>query len=284
MTRRPWLPALAAILGAHVLAAQPAALFPEPFELEHHLAHDDGEGNRLVGESVVDTYGGSWIVSRRGDGSRLILDFIRREATEIQLRRGVYWTVSFDRLGDLARRLRVAQGLEPPATAPRAESAAPKPELVVTEVGASRAEAASARSAVRHLRVTAGRLPPVEIWVDSTLRLPPAAVAAVSAFESEVLAASSTSVAPSPAAAPGRYLAAARAFAEGAVAVRTLRPARVLESGRAVGTVEDVVTRAERLETFPLELIAIPEGLRRVPHPLEATVRFLEDERRREQP
>ena len=34
----------------------------------------------------------------------------------------------------------------------------------------------------------------------------------------------------------------------------------------------------ERLDALPLELVEIPEGLRRVPHPAEALVPFMEDE------
>ena len=57
--------------------------------------------------------------------------------------------------------------------------------------------------------------------------------------------------------------------------MRTLRPLA------ASGQVEDVTTRLERLERFPNELVQIPEGLRRVPHPLEAAVRFLEEDAER---
>jgi hypothetical protein len=51
--------------------------------------------------------------------------------------------------------------------------------------------------------------------------------------------------------------------------------------GVPLGRVEDVTTRVESLERFPAELVAIPEGLRRGPHPLEGTLRFLEEEAKR---
>ena len=77
--------------------------------------------------------------------------------------------------------------------------------------------------------------------------------------------------------APGRALAAARAHASGALPVRTVRAMTQEGTGR----VEDAATKVERLERFPSELAEIPEGLRRVPHPLEAAVRFLEEDAER---
>ena len=108
------------------MSAQPGPLFPEAFRVEHHLVQDDGDGSRFVGEAVVDTYGGSWIVSQRPDGSRLIVDFARRELTEVRVDRGVYWTVSFGRFAELRSRLRAAQGLG--QVEERRRGAAPAPE------------------------------------------------------------------------------------------------------------------------------------------------------------
>jgi hypothetical protein len=81
--------------------------------------------------------------------------------------------------------------------------------------------------------------------------------------------------------APTRYLSQARSFAGGAVPIRTVRPLAEQASGEPLGSIEDVASRLDALDRFPTELAEIPEGLRRVPHPLEATVRFLEEEAER---
>jgi hypothetical protein len=277
--------ALALVAGSAAAQAGPGPLFPESFRVTHHLVQEDGEGSRFAGEPVVDTYGGSWIVSERPDGSRLIVDLGRRELTGIEKDKGTYWTVSFDRFAELQGLLRAAQGLAgAPEPDPARRSAAPppeEPELVVTEVagdgdrsaarGGETGEAGLAgRPGVRRLRVSRGGASLLDVWVDPSLRLNAAALGAVSSLET-VLAGTERG-----AANPGRSLAAARAHAAGAFAVRTLRPLA------GAGQVEDVATRLDRLERFPGELAEIPEGLRRVPHPLEAVVRFLESERERD--
>jgi hypothetical protein len=119
------------------------------------------------------------------------------------------------------------------------------------------------------------------------VRFTPAAQAAIGAMESQMLSAgagrtgrqptSKSSRATAPATPLAGYLAAARAHAAGALPVRTVRPLAP-DVEEAAATLEDVASRVERLERFPSELAEIPEGLRRVPHPLEATVRFLEEE------
>jgi len=70
-------------------------------------------------------------------------------------------------------------------------------------------------------------------------------------------------------------LAAARAHAAGAFPVRTLRRTAVAET--AV-TIEDVATRLEPLASFPDELLRVPDGYRRVSHPLEVMVAYEEQE------
>ena len=74
-----------------------------------------------------------------------------------------------------------------------------------------------------------------------------------------------------------KLLAAAREEAGGAFPVRTARPFS-FRDGEARGAIEDRTTRLERLESFPLELVEVPDGLRRVPHPLESMVAFAEQE------
>lgn len=294
----PLLAALAALPARAGAQAGPGPLFPEPFRVTHHLVQEDGDGSRFVGEPVVDTYGGSWIVSQRPDGSRLVVDLDRREVTGIEKDKGTFWTVSFDRLAELRARLLAAQGLTPPAPektegaakarGPEA-AAAPVPassaaELVVTEVAAPEGRAADVRRAVasvadrpgvRQLRVSrrtntgaeTATETVLDVWVDPSIRLTPSALAAVGSFESVLDGPS-----------PAPPLAAARAHAQGAFPVRTRRPLGPVAEGR----VEDLTTQLDRLERFPKELAEIPEGLRRVPHPLEAVVRFLEDERERD--
>ncbi|HSF39575.1 MAG TPA: hypothetical protein VLT87_07260 [Thermoanaerobaculia bacterium] len=280
-----------AAFGAFALAAAataqpgPGPLFPEPFRVTHHLVQDDGDGSRFVGEPVVDTYGGSWIVSERPDGSRLVVDLARRELTEVRTEKGTYWTVSFDRFAELQQRLRAAQGLapEPDGTAEKA-AARPAPELVVTEVTAEAAQKSGTsladRPGVRRLRVTrkdteksGAAAPLLDVWVDPSVRLTPAALGAVSSLETVLTGPDAADPAAVP---PGRALAAVRVKAAGALPVRTVRPLPVPGA-----QVEDETTRLERLERFPSELAQIPEGLRRVPHPLESVVRFLEEDAER---
>ena len=282
-------------LAAAAAAAQPGSgpLFPEPFRVEHHLVQEDGDGSRFVGEPVVDTYGGSWVVSQRPDGSRLIVDLVRRELTEVRTEKGTYWTVSFDRFAELQKRLQAAQvtraaekAVEKMAvtSGSRQQGEPAAAELVVTEVrgaegerGARQAKAGSTagvadRPGVRHLRVAVkgeASEGAFEVWVDPSVRLTPAALNAVGGFESIFSEKSA-------AATPGRALAAARAHASGALPVRTVRPVAT-----GTGYVEDASTKVERLERFPSELVEIPEGLKRVPHPLEAAVRFLEEDAER---
>ena len=314
-----FLPRTAALLALALLASgvaaqmPPGPLFPEPFRVEHRLIQDDGDGTRFEGEPVVDTYGGSWIVSQRPDGARVIVDLARRELTEVRTDKGTYWTVSFDRFAELQNRLRAAStsalgsGTERAKAAGDAKarpqgSAAPAVlELVVTEEPAGAAtkaarggnDAASAdspagRPGVKHLRVARKDAPAteaaLEVWVDPSIRLSPAALSAVSALESEVLAAPAGPEKSAPvtaSTAPGRYLAAARAQGAGALPVRTVRPAAQPEGFAAQGRIEDVATKVERLDRFPNDLVEVPEGLRRTPHPLEAVVRFLDEEAER---
>ena len=266
---RPLATALVGLALAAAAGAQTGPLFPEPFQVEHHLVQDDGDGNRFTGEPVVDTYGGSWIVSQRPDGSRLIVDLERREITEVRTADGTYSTVSFDRFAELQARLRAAQGLGTPEETEEPKKATAAASVVVTEVQGEMRSATglSAKAGVRRLRVAQGSSSALEVWVDPSVRLTPAALAAMDALETAASGRRED--------APGRLVAAARSHAGGAVPVRTVR------SLSAVGQVEDVTTRLERLERFPGELVQIPEGLRRVPHPLEAAVLFLEEDRER---
>jgi hypothetical protein len=332
----PWIAAgaaLAALAVAGGAAAQGGALFPEPFVVEHHLVQVDDDGTRFESEPVTDYYGGTWIVSVRGDGSRAIVDLARREITEVRPEQGTWWTVSFDRLAELRERLYLAENphLSPAAATPAGEPgraaaaarAAEPAELVIEELpvaGAVRdaARAAGAGPAAGGEAPGAARPEPslrlrvvpadraedpragVEVWLDGRVRLRPAALEAIAAFETGVLAepraarraleageesgAGRVSQASSarPSGGVGRQIAAARQHAAGAVAVRTVRTLGSARGGSAASRLEDVATRLERIDELPRELVAIPEGLRRVPHPLEAVVAFLEGDNERD--
>lgn len=316
--------------GAPAVATGPSGvLFPEPFVAEHHLVQSTPDGDRFETQPVTDYYGGSWIVSVHPDGSRVVVDLARREVTGIDPGKGTYWSVTFDRLGDLSDRLVRAESRRPAASDEGAEAtggldergsterasagqAAPPMELVVQELegeprgGAAAVKAGTGggtgggtgadnvpmtRAGVRHLRVVAkseaarpgaGEGAGMEIWLDPTITLRPAAVDALDALAA-VLGKGRGPDADAAADTPSvdRYLAAARSRVPGAFAVRTVRTV-----GRGPAELrtrlEDVTTRLDRIDDFPAKLVAVPEGLRRVPHPLEGMVRFLEDETERD--
>ena len=310
---------LGLLTGGAAAQPSPGPLFPEPFRVAHRLIQEDGDGTRFEGEPVVDTYGGSWIVSQRPDGTRVIVDLVRRELTEVRPDKGTYWTVSFDRFAELQSRMRELRTSNATALAgaektpaekearPQGGVAPPSFELEVTEepggvatktVRGARAgnalgaespiEGPAAKPGVRHLRVARKGAPAgeaaLEVWVDPSVHLTPAAVVAIAALESETLAAPAGRDKSTPltvSGSPGRFLAAARAQGAGALPVRSVRPAATDEGGLPQGRIEDVATKVERLERFPNDLVEIPEGMRRTPHPLEAVVRFLEEEAER---
>lgn len=324
---------LRSIVPALLLLATPSAkaqdgaspgpagvLFPEPFVAEHHLVQTTAEGDRFETEPVTDYYGGSWIVSVHPDGSRVVVDLARREVTGIQPQRGTFWTVTFDRLGDLSDHLVRAESRrdEPPATHQKkarratgsADTSSPgrpatPPNLVVEELGsdpvrppgnataaarssrgtAGAVDAPFTRRGVRHLRVVERSQAEqaasgMEIWLDPAITLRPAAVEALDALGA-VLGKGRGPDADAGAPPVDRYLAAARSRVPGAFAVRTVR---TVGRGPAAlqARLEDVTTRLEWIDDFPEKLVAVPEGLQRVPHPLEGVVRFLEDETERD--
>ncbi|MFI5168175.1 MAG: hypothetical protein ACHQQS_16330 [Thermoanaerobaculales bacterium] len=307
------LVALAGI-GALLVVSSPgwsqataAPLFPRPFVVEHAVAGRSADGTDLGTPSVIDYYGGSWIVSVRPDKSRLVVDFDRREITEIKPKDSTYSIVSFDRFAELRRRLRQAQ--QPSAgtmsgTVSSSTLAAPAkaPEFVVDEVTAkedmaastmaagSEAEALAARAGVRHLRVSVhaeaaskhsnGRGvagPSLEVWLDPTVTLAAPAMAALARFDVEVLNAGASANRAS----FSGMLAAAREKTGGAFPIRTLHPATLTGGATTAGGVEDVASRLAYVEKFPLDLLKVPSGYRRVAQPLEAMVAYLEAEAQR---
>ena len=115
--------------------------------------------------------------------------------------------------------------------------------------------------------------PSIDVWLDATIRLTPAARAALSRFEHDVVGGRRSSRSFGAA----RLVAAARDWGSGAFPVRTERivPGEDPESESI--RVTNLYTRLEQLAHFPFELLAIPEGLRRAPHPLEAMVKYMEE-------
>lgn len=288
--------ALALLFVASGLGAQTGGeLFPRPFRVEHHLLQTDADGGVFAGEPVTDTYGGSWIVSERGDSSRVVIDLARREITEIHPAKGAYWVVSFDRFAEMRSQLARFEAGFPAAEPPAAKAAAEEPAFTVSEGrGAPRsgiskaADAMLANPGVTHLRVElkGSDGEGMDVWCDPGVRLGPAALAALERFESDALGPPAWRRARQ--VPPARFLAAARRQARGAFPVRTARPIDLgllgpekAAPGRR-GTVEDVVTRLETLERFPLELVQVPDGLERTAHPMEALLDFAEREEERE--
>ncbi len=308
------VPPAIACLAALVLVSAPAAaqkaappLFPRPFMVEHGIVETEADGTTFRTPAVTDYYGGSWIVSVRPDRSRVVIDFGKREITEVRTKDGTYTVLSFARLAELRDRLRraeqpvvtkAASGASKAGAADRAKGP-PKlsfafEELPVADASTpepkgpqNSAPRQAAGRVLRHVRVTAqsesGETPKtgtttpaatMDVWLDSTVRLEPAALAALASLENGVINPGSTGER----AGAGELLAAAREHAGGAFPVRTSRALSKVDGKVPAARIEDVATKLETLPSFPLELLAVPEGLRRVPHPLEAMVAFAEDE------
>lgn len=267
----PTLPLSLALALAALPAAAQGSLFPEPFAVEHRLVQTGPDGEVFAADPVTDHYGGSFVVSVRGDGGRVIVDLARREITEVRPEAGTWWSVSFDRMAELARRVRAADdrvvGRELAARAASAERAG----IVVEPLAEARprradgvARAAAARSGppLVALRARAGDDgPALDAWLDPSVRLSSTAREALARLEREALGAGVAA----------DLMAAVRDRADGALPVHTRRAA-----GGA--TVEDEVLAVTRLEAFPVELLEVPEGLVRVPHPLEVQAAWLEQE------
>jgi hypothetical protein len=294
------LPLLVAVALNAVAGAADGPLFPTPFVVEHGVVQTEADGTTFATEPVTDYYGGSLIVSVRPDGSRMVVDFSRRELTEIRSDRGTYSVLGFGRFAELARRLHAAESA--PAGAAQAQGSAPagggdgeQVRLEVREVPVREGLAAKSaaldpaadrlldRPGVRRFHVSAAGAPAdrpghtMDVWLDPAVRLGPEARDALADFEQHVVGAAAEAK-QTRVSAP---LAAARAEGGGALPIRTSRPLKVLDDGTALGSVDDVATRLEVLEAFPLDLAAVPEGLERTAHPLELMVTFAEEEAER---
>jgi hypothetical protein len=253
------------------------ALFPVPFTVEHALLQTDADGSQFRTDTVTDTYGGSHLVSVRSGGSRVIVDFARRDITEVSVEKSTYWTLSFSQMGDLARRLAKAEE-RPLAVSARAPDAPVKRDIRVEEVndvGRDRLAAPGGpapRPGTRHFRASVENGPVADVWVDSSARLTPAALDALDSFERDVLGAASKEETPI-----SSLGAAARRAAGGSVPVRVRRTL-----GASGGTSDDAALSLTLLPVFPQKLLVIGDGFRRVPSPLEVMVAFAEEEASRD--
>jgi len=190
-----------ATVQLHAQRAEP--LFPAPFLVEHHVVQSDPDGTTSATDAVTDYYGGSWLASVRPNGSRLVVDFSRRELTEIRSEGSTYATLSFDRFAELQARLRATRTPGPVSGGEAADGAAgvrsaatsANAPIVVEDLGKTAgtritvgaASTASSAEVVR-MRVTAGvGSPAVEVWCDRRVRLTERARAALAELEEEVL-------------------------------------------------------------------------------------------------
>ena len=279
MTTSRLLPA--ALLLA--VASQPAVgqvrePFPVPFTVEQHAVDGSLGGTPIAGEMIRETYGGSFLVSERADGGRTIVDFARREMTEVRPKEGTYWSLSFGRFAELRRRLEEAEAIE---TAPKQKALGSKdrPSVRVEEVRDSSGPAvlgalgATERTG-KHLRASVEAGPSLDVWIDvSAPRLTPEGIAALADFERSVLGTTDGSVG------PADLLETVRSREGGALAVRTRRTVGRDSTSADVGPfLETVVTKAAPIASLSATLVAVPQGLRRVPSPLEVVVSWAEDE------
>ncbi len=286
---RPFVAAFSSVLafvGAAVANAQttPTILFPKAFVVEHQRVETAADGSTFTTEPVTDYYGGSWLVSVRPNGSRVILDFARREITEVDVRKGSYWTLTFRQMGDLRQRLQRAEnppvlkpGEGPPRTAAKARN-----EIEIRETSGegdpgSRSPlgvGSIGRPGVRHLTVSSKGSVGVEVWVDPALPLGTASLDALEAFENDALGATGVREAHT----TPELVAAARRSTQ-ALPVRTRSLLRTsAEPSLGVSVWEDIPLRVESVPTLPEKLLRIGDGFRRAPSPLETMVAFAEEE------
>jgi len=253
----------------------PAVLVPSPFSVTHQLVRTDADGSEFRAAPVTDNYGGSYLVSVRPGGSRVIVDFARRETTEVNVEKSTYWSLSFSKMSDLARRLAKAGG-GPPRPSVRSPLAAPAIRVETGEASGrgrlptSASPQGTGSAPLRRYRAWVEGGPEAEIWVDGSVTLGAAALDALENFEREALGAETAVSADGTT--PSALVAAARRAAGGAL------PLRVRRTDAAGGSSEDVVSAVVLLPTLPPPLLAVGEGFRRVPSPLEAMVAFAEEE------
>lgn len=255
--------------------AQARVPFPAPFVVEHHAVDGSLGGTPVVGETVRSTYAGTFLVTERPDGGRTIVDFSRRELTEVRPKEGTYWTLSFSRVAELRRRLAEAEpDGRPKAARPSAGAARPAIRVeTVTDVEAGERRTSGEGLSGRHIRASVNEGPSLDAWVDPALpRLGPEGLSALADFEREALGPLDAG------GGPADLLDTIRRHEGGALVVRTRRPVGRGAETNSEAFLETVVTKVTPLPAMPPGLVAIPEGLRRVPSPLETVVAWAEDE------
>ena len=265
--------------AAEEVATSRPSLFPAPFVAERRVTEYDA-GDRVEHQTptVTEHYGGSHLVASAGGEDRTIVDFARREITEVSVTKGTYWVLSFGRMRELRERLAradaAASGASPkPAARTGAASGQQPPRIQVVDVAAS-ARPGPLSTGARHVRASAaGSSLAVDAWVDGRVRLGAEARDALRNLETEALGPVGSE---RPEAA--ELLAAARDFVEGAFPVRVRRPVLDADGRASGGAVEDEVVRLEPLASFPGKLLVVPEGLKRVASPLEAMVAVAEED------
>jgi hypothetical protein len=291
---------LLAVLSGFALASDAGGqgsdgvFFPQAFLVEHTVTQTDPDGGSFTTEPVTDYYGGSWIVSVRPDDSRLVIDFARREITEIRPELGRYTVISFDRFADLQRELvRYERGIsvDDSSEAKSVRNTQQRMELTVTEIAVGEGVMAKTaalqpaaddligRPGVKRLRVTrlnddGEAVTTLEVWIDPKVRLGQSGWRAVESFERDVLGAASRAKA----SVDNRSMSAVRDSVGGAFPFRTVRPLGMTRPGRPAGSIDDAASRMEPLDAFPVDLVAVPDGLKRAPHPLELMVAHAERE------
>jgi hypothetical protein len=251
-------------------------IFPKAFVVEHSIVQTGADGSVFTTEPVRDTYVGSRIVSERADGSRVIIDFARRELTEVRTAEGRYTVIGFDRMAQLLRELHAIEHGGQPSIEKSTVRSEPPPLRVIEATaeprtkGARVSESLADQSGVKHLRVlqqsrdSGADLTVAEVWFDPRFELGSRGRVALDEFEAEILSAAN------PGAVGARALAAARQEASGSVPIHSLRPLDV--DNPEAGTIEDVASRIKEVATVPPELLTVPDGFQRVPHPLELMV------------
>jgi len=272
-------------LAAFVSPVQAQApIFPQPFSVEHQIVQTDAQGAKTVIGPVKDYYGASWIVSVHSDDSRTIVDFSRNQLTIVDDRRGQYAALSFDRLGELKRRLDLAE------SGPQ-EKANDNDDRNLLEIGVSDPLSSTAkglptggdplaieRPGVRRIHVQASRqgkaLAGLDLWMDPEIRLSPQALDAIERFERSMLGRTSSDTEPG----FQDLLTEGRHRSGGGLVLGSSHSLVFGEAPEIAGTLSDVPLKIEILDTFPTKLLEISEHFVRVPHPLETIVAHAERE------
>ncbi len=267
-------------LAPVVQAQEPpsGSFFPHPFVVEHRVIQTLPDGDVFATDPVTDYYAGARIISVRADGSRLVVDLASRELTEIRPERGSYSVVSFDRFASLSERLRSLE--RSPAAASATSTASPSVRVTELAVAADLAKAAAhdpllGRPGVRHLRAQATApdgtpLAAVDLWLDPAIRLSAPAREALERLEVTLSGGDPASF--------SALLGEARRHGNGAFPFRSSRPLARSSGDGSSGSVEDVALRIAPIAALPPELLELPEGLERAPHPLELMVAGRESE------